>query len=171
MPCSVVTGRETWILSCLLLAAYTGEWWTVCFSTLHWQALIEQYAGQKAGLSVYHAVWMFTMNPWNHFIVCHSISPLIPLPLYLALVCIWIVRAVLRPPRPWNIVCCVILAWAEHSGSVFPIVLFFFFYKRCSPASWLHNTPLLYKLSVETFSTCKGWPCPHSRGSRPSFGE
>lgn len=128
MPCSVVTARETWILSCLLLAAYTGEWWTVCFSTLHWQALIEQYAGQKAGLSVYHAVWMFTMDPWNHFIVCHSISPLIPLPLYLALVCIWIVRAVLRPPRPWNIVCCVILTWAEHSGSVFPIVLFFFFF-------------------------------------------
>lgn len=71
---------------------------------------------------------MFTMDPWNHFIVCHSISPLIPLPLYLALVCIWIVRAVLRPPRPWNIVCCVILTWAEHSGSVFPIVLFFLFF-------------------------------------------
>lgn len=126
-PCSVVTGLETWILSCLWLAAYTGEWWTVYFSTLHWQALIEQYAGQKADLSVYHAVWMFTMERWNHFIICHNISPLIPLSLYLALVCIWIVRAVLRPPRPWNIVCCVILTWAEHSGSVFPIVFVFCF--------------------------------------------
>lgn len=64
----------------------------------------------------------------NHFTICPSVWPLIPLSCYSDPGSVWIVRAVLRPPWPWNIVCRVIPMWAEHSGSVFPICYFFYLF-------------------------------------------
>lgn len=124
-PCSIVTGWDTWIFPRLAVGSVhrrvmdglpqnvtpTGSDWTT-----------RRPEGRPSCLSRMNA----ECSRRNHFTICPSVWPLIPLSRYSAPGSVWIVRAALRPPWPWNIVCRVIPTWAEHSGLAFPIVLFCF---------------------------------------------
>lgn len=165
LPCFIVTRWETWILSCPSLVAYTSEWWTVYFSTLHWQALTERRPeGRPSCL-------LCCMRAWT---VQRTREPFHQLSLYLGTD---LTVTLFSPALVWTdskssslfsqtLECCL-LCHSSVSGTFRCFWLFFQF----SLASWLHNTLLLYKLSVKTFPTCKGWRCPRRRGLRPSFGE